>query len=150
MEEKIEALLKVLQDALQDMLEMHKDNYTIQKEMVEMLKNQNAELRSNLEANVVQQENRPQVDANQPSVATSGENRPLFSQVKPKPIRPKIEAEQDDIGWNIFLDKWNHYKSIAMISNEKKNSWSCVNHVPLKFHVFFISMQALSISMMRL
>ena len=35
-----------------------------------------------------------------------------------KPTRPKIEAEVDDLGWQIFEDAWARYKKISELEDE--------------------------------
>lgn len=36
----------------------------------------------------------------------------------PRPTRPTMEADVDDVEWRIFLDKWRHYKKIAKLTSD--------------------------------
>ena len=44
-------------------------------------------------------------------------NRPF----KAKPTRPTIEAEVDDLGWQIFVDAWARYKRISELEDMIKD-----------------------------
>ena len=117
-EEKFEKLLTVLQETLEDQRRMHADNHAIQKEMLEMLKEKIRDQKKENESD--SEKFNTSQDLNSNSSMVGGERKPKFSMAKPKPIRPKLETELDDIGWRIFLDKWAHYKSIADILDEKE------------------------------
>jgi len=104
---------------------MHADNHALQKEMLEMMRdqmkiNQDEQKASQSDAALQRSSSNNSLLSEERKPVFPTEQRSTFSMAKPKPIRPKLETELDDIGWKIFLDKWTHYKSIADILDEKE------------------------------
>jgi len=118
-EASIEAVLRAIQSTMEQMKESQKENsemYKMQFECMQQVQKENSQLHTELftllkasgAAKVgVSRDSDTDVDSNE----RGSEKRSN----KPKPIRPTIEEGVDDFGWDLFLDKWQRYKSIARL-----------------------------------
>jgi len=116
-DEKVEELLGVVRQTLDGMKTLQEENYSLHKELIGLLKAQ-------IEENVAQD----------PAVKREDHhNTPRKYTNKPRPNRPTIEADTDDVEWGIFLDKWQHYKQIADLDGDREICLelreSCSTHV---------------------
>jgi hypothetical protein len=113
-EEKMEQLLSVLTDTMKNMQTVHADNTKMQSEMMKMMMKQ-MELQ---EASMNAGNHADQKDESSHTSSNLTAQNKLPN--RPKPSRPVIEMNIDDIEWSIFLDKWSHYKSITEMADDKE------------------------------
>lgn len=115
-DEKIDELLGVVKQTLEGMKtlqeennSLHKENNNLNKEMITLLKTQLGEKAA-------------QTSGNPPLKQEDERSNPRKSTYtnKPRPSRPIIEADTDDVEWGIFMDKWRHYKQIAQLDGDNE------------------------------
>lgn len=129
-DEKIEEVLTTITSMMQQMQqvtnqnsELQKANSDLHKEMIELLKAK-SEITSPSQMNIS--------PGYRPYSDQSMSDGPHKSFNRPRPTRPSIEAEMDDARWGILLDKWQHYKRIAELSEQDvclELMESCSSHV---------------------
>lgn len=118
--EKIEELLGAFRQTLEGMSRLQEENNTLHKENNDL----NKEMISMLKAQVEDEKATAQTAPNpkQEDDEKTGRGFPASRKPsnRPRPTRPSIEAEMNDVEWGIFLDKWQHYKSIAELSTDEE------------------------------
>jgi hypothetical protein len=108
-DEKIEELLGVVRQTLDGMKSLQDENSALHRELISLLK---AQMQSSSTAQTATSSVKYEEDRNV--------YMPRKNQNKPRPSRPVIEADIDDVEWAIFLDKWRHYKLIAELADERE------------------------------
>lgn len=108
-DEKVEAILEALHKTMDQMCLVQQENSELHKELISILKS-NANLNGKMKAEKKTGES-----------SSDGDNVESKSRTnRPKPVRPIIEEGVDDFGWNIFLDKWERYKQVAELKDERE------------------------------
>ena len=107
-DEKLEELLGVVRQTLDGMKNLQDENSTLQRELISLLKTQMQGGNFQGTSSSI----KPEEDFNM--------HMPRRTTEKPRPSRPIIEAEIDDVEWAIFLDKWRHYKLIAELATDRE------------------------------
>jgi hypothetical protein len=103
-------MMQQMQQVTHQNSELQKANSDLHKEMIELLK-----AKSEVTASSQMSRSpgyRPDGDQ---SMMFDGPRKPSN---RPRPTRISIEAEMDDARWGILLDKWQHYKRIAELSEQ--------------------------------
>jgi len=102
-------LMGILKETMVSMQRMQADNMAIQKQMLEMtkasLERQNTEQGANSST--------PNNDG-----ATFNDSGRQSTRSRVKPSRPRIDVNTDEIGWDIFIDKFNRYKRMAELHEQ--------------------------------
>ena len=102
-------LIAVLKETMISMQRMQADNMAIQKQMLEITKTS------------LQQRNiDPGASSNNPNNtgAASNDSARPSTRSRVKPNRPRIDINTDEIGWDIFTDKFDRYKRMAELREQ--------------------------------
>ena len=103
----MEQILTALTDSMKTMQAVQAENSKLQTELLKMMQRQMEFQEASLNA--------------KEGIKSERNFEASFQQTrrsnKPKPTRPIIEAEIDDVEWDIFLDKWKIYKSITELQD---------------------------------
>ena len=109
-DEKVDQLLTILTESIKSMQTSQTENNKLHSDLLKLMSRQLEMQETSLN---VAREARTNI-TNQANADDSHERRKWSN--KPKPVRPSVDTNIDDIEWGIFLDKWNHYKTITHTS----------------------------------
>lgn len=116
-DEKLDELLTTINSMMEGM--------TRQSDQVRILQDENSKLCGKMFAMLETQQQHLETPLQRGPPVQSGlkveDEQPHSARSKaPRPTRPIIEADVDDVEWGIFLDKWRHYKKIAELSSDRE------------------------------
>ena len=113
-DEKVDQLLTILTESIKSMQTSQTENNKLHSDLLKLMSRQLEMQETSLN---VAREARTNI-TNQANADDSHERRKWSN--KPKPVRPSVDTNIDDIEWGIFLDKWNHYKTITELESTKE------------------------------
>ena len=116
-DEKIEEMLSTITSMMQQMQQVTNQNSELQKSNSDLHKEMIALLKAKSET-IAPSQMSSNADYRPSHGDQSISDGPRKSFNRPRPTRPSIEAEMDDARWGILLDKWQHYKRIAELSDQ--------------------------------
>ena len=106
-DEKVEEILTAFKDMMLEMKRVQAENSELHKAMISLLKEKIAAPPSS-----------PTADGSNVSYSESSQPLKTQSTNRPKPTRPIINEEVDDLEWIIFQDSWNRYKTMTGLVDE--------------------------------
>ena len=110
-DEKIDQLLTILTESMKSMQAVQTENNKLHSDLLRLMSKQFEIQETSMNAS---RDAKPEYNHDDPH-----HEKKKWSN-KPKPVRPSVDANIDDIEWGIFLDKWNHYKTITELEGTKE------------------------------
>jgi len=106
-DEALEQVLVAFKDMMVEVKRMQQENSHLQTELISLLKERSAPPVGPKKEN----------NGDTPAVDTKSFNK---HSSRPKPQRPVINEEVDDLEWVIFQDSWKRYKTMTGLEDEKE------------------------------
>ena len=103
-------------EAMDKMSKMQEENSKMHKEMIDLLKERAETAKRGQSSSAADTNTYEDEGDRKHSIASA--SRPRVN--KPKPNRPIIQEECNDMGWVIFRDSWDRYKKIAGLEEESE------------------------------
>lgn len=130
-EEQIEAMINAMKEATEEMKHVRGESARISAENAQLQKDMTKLLKERPDTKHLEELNGDVRDdftgrddfAGNPNMDRSsmfdryGNMNVRSRPFKAKPTRPKIEADVDDLGWQIFIDAWARYKKISVLED---------------------------------
>ena len=100
-DEKVEEIMTAFKDMMGQMSRVQAENSKLHNEMLAIMKEKSSVSFSDT--------------GNKHEDDDQDDRRPHRTHGRPKPKRPVITEESDDLEWVIFQDSWKHYKTMTKL-----------------------------------